>query len=154
MAQVQRKLQQGIRQGPSRRRLLRQETTALVMRGRYREPLTADGLFAWHAWLFPTGRRGTKKITAGLCGETVQDPCRSSPAPSEMKYVHYEAPKADRLDAEIKESLDWFQGGRAMDSVVKAGLAHLWFVATHPFDDANRRIARAIADMALARNSP
>jgi Fic family protein len=66
--------------------------------------------------------------------------------------VHYEAPPAARLAAEMKAFLDWFNGEAAIDPVLKAAVAHLWFVTVHPFDDGNGRIARAIADMALARS--
>jgi len=76
--------------------------------------------------------------------------------PMGKEHVHFEAPKADRLPGEMKSFLDWFEGNDPIDSVLKAGLAHLWSVTMHPFDDGNGRIARAIADMALARseNSP
>src|SRR5204863_7104125 len=68
------------------------------------------------------------------------------------EHVHYEAPKADLLDREMTSFLDWFEGEKKIDPLLRAGLAHLWFVTIHPFDDGNGRIARAIADMALARS--
>ena len=76
--------------------------------------------------------------------------------PMGKERIHFEAPKAGRLPGEMRSFLDWFEGQDAIDPVLKAGLAHLWFVTIHPFDDGNGRIARAIADIALARseNSP
>ena len=71
--------------------------------------------------------------------------------PVGRQRVHFEAPAADRLDAEMARFLAWFNGDAALDPVVKAALAHFWFVTIHPFDDGNGRIARAVADMALAR---
>jgi Fic family protein len=68
------------------------------------------------------------------------------------EHIHYEAPKAERLDQEMKSFLEWFEGNKPIDQVLVAALAHLWFVTIHPFDDGNGRIARAIADMALARS--
>jgi len=72
--------------------------------------------------------------------------------PVGKEHVHFEAPKADRLDREMKSFLDWFERDETNDPVLHAGLAHLWFVTIHPFDDGNGRITRAIADMALARS--
>ena len=116
------------------------------------EPLTAERLFQWHAALFPTGRNewghrlrvgkwrddsgGRMEIVSGAFGH---------------EKVHYVAPPADRLDAEMSAFLEWFNGSHALDPVVKAAIAHLWFVAIHPFGDGNGRITRAIADMTLAR---
>ena len=121
----------------------------------YNQPLTSKRLFAWHASLFPTGHSGMTRIKAGAWrGST--GPIQVVSGPMGKEHVHFEAPKADRLPGEMRSFLDWFEGEKAIDPVLRAGLAHLWFVTIHPFDDGNGRIARAIADMALARseNSP
>ncbi|MFN7129189.1 MAG: Fic family protein [Brevundimonas sp.] len=116
----------------------------------YAQPLTAERLFAWHAALFPTGRSGMTKITVGDWRTPDGDPMQVVSGPVGRERVHYEAPAADRLDAEIGTLLHWFETA-SPDPVLKAGVAHLWFVTNHPFDDGNGRIARAIADLALAR---
>jgi Fic family protein len=122
----------------------------------HNQPLTAERLFAWHASLFPTGRSGMTKIRAGTWREDSTGPMQVVSGPMGQEHVHFEAPRADRVAGEMKSFLDWFEAGQAVDPVLKAGVAHLWFVTIHPFDDGNGRIARAIADMALARseNSP
>jgi Fic family protein len=117
---------------------------------RAREPLTAGRLFAWHAALFPTGRRGMHAVTVGAWRRDEAGPMRVVSGP-EGRRVHFEAPAADRLPAETAAFLAWFESGPPIDGVVKAGLAHFWFVTLHPFDDGNGHLARAIADMALAR---
>jgi Fic family protein len=119
---------------------------------KYKEPLTNERLFGWHAAMFPTGRSGMTKITVGAWRDDKSGPMQVVSGPVGRQKVHYEAPAAVRLDAEMKSFLDWFGGEGAIDPVLKAGIAHLWFVTIHPFDDGNGRIARAIADMALARS--
>ena len=119
---------------------------------RYDQLLTAERLFAWHAALFPTGRSGMKRIRVGMWRDDSNGHMQVVSGPLGREYVHYEAPAAARLDAEMAAFFDWFNGENETDWVVKAGLAHLWFVAVHPFEDGNGRIARAIADMALARS--
>lgn len=116
----------------------------------YVQPLSADRLFGWHAALFPTGRSGLTKITVGAWRTPDGDPMQVVSGPVGRERVHYEAPAADRLDAEMTAFLHWFETATP-DTVLKAGVAHLWFVTNHPFDDGNGRIARAIADLALAR---
>jgi Fic family protein len=116
----------------------------------YAHPLTADRLFGWHAALFPTGHSGMTKITVGAWRAPDGDPMQVVSGPVGRERVHYEAPAADRLDAEMTAFLQWFETATP-DPVLKAGVAHLWFVTNHPFDDGNGRIARAIADLALAR---
>ena len=82
-----------------------------------------------------------------------KDPCRCFPAPSDTKRVHFQAPPAALLDGEMSRFLQWANGaGDGTDPVLRAALAHLWFVTIHPFDDGNGRIARAIADWLLARS--
>jgi Fic family protein len=118
----------------------------------YDQPLTAERLFAWHASLFPTGRSGMSRIRVGAWRDDSRGPMQVVSGPVGREHVHFEAPAARRLDQEMESFLDWFNGRNVTDWVVKAGLAHLWFVTIHPFDDGNGRIARAIADMALARS--
>jgi Fic family protein len=118
----------------------------------YQQPLTSERLFAWHASLFPTGRSGMRKIRTGGWRDDSDGPMQVVSGPMGNEHVHFEAPKAERLEGEMKSFLDWFEGDKKMDPVLRAGLAHLWFVTIHPFDDGNGRIARAIADVALARS--
>jgi len=119
----------------------------------YREPLTAKRLFAWHAALFPTGRSGMAKITVGAWRTEKSGPMQVVSGPAGRERVHFEAPVAARLDHEMRAFLRWFNGARdGIDPVIKAGIAHLWFVTIHPFEDGNGRIARAIADQQLARS--
>ena len=118
----------------------------------YDQPLTAERLFGWHATLFPTARSGMRKISTGAWRDDSTGPMQVVSGPIGKEHVHYEAPAAKRLPREMKSFLAWFNGKRESDWVVKAALAHLWFVTIHPFDDGNGRIARAIADMALARS--
>lgn len=122
----------------------------------YEQPLTKERLFAWHAAMFPTGPIGLTKIRRGAWRNDKTGPMQVVSGPMSNEHVHYGAPKAGRVPREMKAFLKWFGSGEPMDPVPKAGLAHLWFVTIHPFDDGNGRIARAIADMALARseNSP
>jgi len=118
----------------------------------YEQPLTAERLFAWHASLFPTGRSGMRRIRVGTWRDDSSGPMQVVSGGVGRERVHFEAPAAERLDPEMRGFLDWFNGNAETDWVVKAGLAHLWFVTIHPFDDGNGRIARAIADLALARS--
>jgi Fic family protein len=119
---------------------------------RYEEPLTGKRLFAWHAALFPTGRSGMSKIKVGAWRDDRTGPMQVVSGAIGKERIHYQAPGAGRLRAEMKKFLDWFNTNDATDLVLKAGVAHLWFVTVHPFDDGNGRIARAIADMVLARS--
>ena len=119
---------------------------------KYDEPLTDERLFAWHAALFPAGRSGLAKITTGAWRSDSSGPMQVVSGPIGRERVHYEAPAAKHLKAEMAEFLKWFAGDAPLDPVLKAALAHLWFVTIHPFDDGNGRIARAIADLALARS--
>jgi len=119
---------------------------------RHDAPLAAERLFCWHAALFPTGHSGMAKITIGAWRNDRSDPMQVVSGPIGRERVHYQAPAAKLLQKEIKAFLDWFNGDTTIDPVLKAGVAHLWFVTIHPFDDGNGRIARAIADQALARS--
>jgi Fic family protein len=118
----------------------------------YDRPLTARRLFDWHAALFPTGRSAMSKIRVGAWRDDAKGSMQVVSGPIGKERVHYEAPEADRVRDEMKKFLEWFEKGNSTDLVLKAGIAHLWFVTIHPFDDGNGRIARAIADMVLARS--
>ena len=118
----------------------------------YDKPLTHERLIAWQGALFPTGRSGLSKIRTGGRRDDRTGPMQVISGRAGKERVHFEALGADRIDAEMQAFLDWFESGDAMDPVLKAGLAHLWFVTIHPFDDGNGRIARGIADMALSRS--
>jgi Fic family protein len=120
--------------------------------GHFEEPLTAERLFAWHAALFPTGRNGMRKIRVGAWRDDSAGPMEVVSGPVGKERVHFTAPAAARLDREMAALLEWFNWPADSDEVLKAALAHLWFVTIHPFDDGNGRIARAISDMALARS--
>ena len=118
---------------------------------RHSKPLTRQRLFGWHASLFPTGHSGMHPITTGAWRTSESGPMRVVSGPVGRERVHFQAPDAPRIEAEMAAFLDWFNGAPAIDPVLLAGTAHLWFVTIHPFEDGNGRIARAIADMALAR---
>lgn len=122
----------------------------------FTKPISAERLFGWHAALFSTGRSGMHKIIVGAWRDDSKGPMQVVSGPIGHEKVHFEAPKAGRLDNEMRTFLDWVNANDDLDPVLRAGLAHLWFVTIHPFDDGNGRIARAIADWALARseNSP
>jgi Fic family protein len=118
----------------------------------YAQGLSEERLFAWHASLFPTGRSGMVKIQVGSWRDDSDGPMQVVSGPVGREKVHYEAPPADRIPDEMAKFLHWFEQPGDIDPLLIAGLAHLWFVTIHPFDDGNGRIARAIADMALARS--
>jgi Fic family protein len=119
---------------------------------RYQAPLDEERLFGWHAALFPTGRSGMHKIVVGAWRDnTKADPMQVVSGPMGRETVHFQAPDADTLNHEMKQFLQWFNDVHDMDPVIKAAVAHLWFVTIHPFDDGNGRIARAITDLQLAR---
>ncbi|MGD1896257.1 MAG: Fic family protein [Phormidesmis sp.] len=117
----------------------------------YAQPLTKERLFSWHAALFPTGRSGMRSITVGSWRPESVGPMQVVSGPIGKEWVHFEAPEAQRLEAEMSNFLAWFESPASVDPFVKAAIAHLWFITIHPFEDGNGRIARTIADMALAR---
>jgi Fic family protein len=119
--------------------------------GNFDEPLTESRLFAWHAALFPTGRSGMASIAVGMWRPEEAGDMKVVSGRIGRERVHFEAPVAERLGTEMQAFLEWFNGPSAVDPVLQAGVAHLWFLTIHPFEDGNGRIARAIADMALAR---
>lgn len=116
-----------------------------------KKPLSANRLFDWHAALFPTGRSGIYKITAGNWRKDETGPMQVISGALGKEKIHYQAPEAELIDKEMKVFINWFNTEDRLDPVIKAGIAHLWFITIHPFDDGNGRIARAIADMQLAR---
>ena len=118
---------------------------------RFAEPLTAERLFGWHASLFPTGRSGMHKITVGAWRPAEIGAMQVVSGAIGRENVHFEAPTAEKLESEMTALIQWFESRDEMDPVLRAALAHLWFVTIHPFEDGNGRIGRAIADMALAR---
>lgn len=113
--------------------------------------LTRERLFGWHAALFPTGYSGLHKIRLGDWRDDADGPMEVVSGPIGRQRVHYEAPPADQLELETSRFLDWVNAVTIEPPLIKAGLAHLWFVTLHPFDDGNGRIARAIGDLLLAR---
>ncbi|MEM9415169.1 MAG: Fic family protein [Planctomycetota bacterium] len=117
----------------------------------FHQPLTAERLFGWHAALFPTGRSGMFRITVGGWRTGEAGPMQVVSGPIGKERVHYQAPDAQRVPEEMERFLTWFESPPSIDPVLKAAVAHFWFVTIHPFDDGNGRIARAIADMALAQ---
>ena len=118
----------------------------------YERRLTRERLFGWHAALFPTGRSGMAQIRVGAWRDESKEPMQVISGPLGRERIHYEAPPARRVQKEMKRFLAWFEESPASDPILKAALAHLWFVTIHPFEDGNGRIARAIADMELARS--
>lgn len=114
-------------------------------------PVTRERLFGWHAALFPTGYTGMSKINVGAWRDDASGPMQVVSGPIGRQRVHFEAPPADQLEAETEGFLKWANGPSGEPALIKAGLAHLWFVTLHPFDDGNGRIARAVGDLFLAR---
>ena len=118
----------------------------------YEAELTADRLFGWHASLFLAGRSGMVKIVVDRWREnTNDDPMQVISGAMRQEKVHYQAPESALLENEMQQFMDWFNNEMNLDPVIKAGIAHLWFLTIHPFDDGNGRISRAIADMQLSR---
>lgn len=113
--------------------------------------LTIDRLLGWHAALFPAGYSGITQIRAGAFRNDARGSMQVVSGPIGRQRVHFEAPPADCLVAEMARFLEWANGRKTDHPILKAGLGHLWFVTLHPFDDGNGRIARAIGDLLLAR---
>jgi len=119
---------------------------------KFREPLTTDRLFSWHSALFPGGRSGMHKIIVGSWRDNaIDDPMQVVSGPMGNEHVHFKAPDSAVLNKEMKLFLAWFNESTDTNALLKAALAHLWFVTIHPFDDGNGRLARTITDMLLAR---
>ncbi|NDP40306.1 MAG: Fic family protein [Rhodoferax sp.] len=119
--------------------------------GRFDQALTPERLFGWHAALFPTGYSGMARIRVGAWRDDAAGPMQVVSGYAGREKVHYRAPPAHTLAAETDNFLQWFNADTKGDALIKAGLAHLWLVTLHPFDDGNGRISRAVGDMALAR---
>lgn len=116
----------------------------------YMQPLTAERFFNWHAALFPTGRSGVYKITVADWRQGAEPMQVISGAMGKEK-IHYQAPDSDHVPYQMNLFLEWVNGNQKIDPVLKAAIAHLWFVTIHPFDDGNGRISRTITDLFLAR---
>jgi len=114
-------------------------------------PLTADRLFDWHAALFPTGRSGMYKITVADWRKDTTGPMQVVSGAMGKEKVHFQAPNSDLVEKEMTRFIDWFNNSK-IDLVIKAAIAHLWFVTIHPFEDGNGRITRALTDMLLAQS--
>ena len=114
-------------------------------------PVTRERLFGWHAALFPTGYSGLSKLQVGDWRDDAGGPMQVVSGRIGRERVHFEAPPAQRLEAEMDRFLNWVNGPPREPALIRAGLGHLWFVTLHPFDDGNGRIARAIGDLLLAR---
>ena len=115
----------------------------------YNKPLTHDRLFGWHNVLFPTGLSGLYRIDVGKYRTGDMQVVSGAMG---KERVHYQAPSAQRVSQEMERFLSWVNNNDDLDAVLKAAIAHLWFVSIHPFDDGNGRIARALTDMLLARS--
>ena len=120
--------------------------------GKYDETLTIERLHGWHAALFPTGYSGMHKISVAKWRNDSDGPMQVVSGAVGREKMHYEAPPAERVQQEIEAFVEWFNTNNETAPLLKAALAHLWFVTIHPFDDGNGRIARAIADMVLSRS--
>ena len=116
------------------------------------KPLTADRLFDWHAALFPTGRSGMYKITVADWRRDTTGPMQVVSGAMGKEKVHFQAPDSSLVKKEMDLFLDWFNKNYKIDLVIKAAIAHLWFVTIHPFEDGNGRITRALTDLLLAQS--
>lgn len=116
------------------------------------KPLSAERLFNWHAALFPTGRSRMYKITVANRRSDSTGPMQVVSGAMGKEKVHYQAPDSSLLESEMSRFLDWFNKRTELDLVLKAAVAHFWFVTIHPFEDGNGRIARALTDMLLAQS--
>jgi Fic family protein len=119
---------------------------------KFRERLTKERLFDWHAHLFPEVRKTVDKFRVGAWRDDSQGPMQVVSGPIGRHKVHYEAPAAALIESEMRRFLKWLDGNEQEDPLLKAAIAHLWFVTIHPFEDGNGRIGRAIAEMCLARS--
>ena len=137
---------------PAERRVEGVVEMILDATGKYDAPLNDKRMFGWHAALFPAGRSGMRRISVGAWRDDKSGPMQVVSGPPQRERVHFQAPAAKRLTREMHDFLQWFNARPDIDPVLKAAIAHLWFVTIHPFDDGNGRIARAISDMALARS--
>jgi len=116
------------------------------------KPLTAERLFDWHAALFPMGRSGIFKITVADWRKDTFGQMQVVSGAAGREKVHFQAPDADLIEMEMNRFIKWFNEENKIDLVIKAAIAHLWFVTIHPFQDGNGRITRALTDMLLAQS--
>lgn len=116
------------------------------------KPLTAERLFDWHAALFPTGRSGMYRIIVADWRKDTTGPIQVVSGAMGKEKVHFQAPDSSLIENEMRQFLEWFNKNEKTDLVIKAAIAHLWFVTIHPFDDGNGRITRALTDMLLAQS--
>lgn len=117
----------------------------------YDKSLTVERLHKWHSALFPAGHSGMYKIITGDWRNDYNGPMQVVSGSIGKSKIHYQAPDATLISNEMAKCLEWINNSQSIDLVVKAGVAHLWFITIHPFEDGNGRIARAITDMILAR---
>ena len=119
----------------------------------YSRELSPEILYGWHAALFPTGYSGFHKLLIGAFRNDADGPMQIVSGPIGREKVHYEAPGAGQIHHEIRAFLSWWQTSfNKMDGIIRSAVAHLWFVAIHPFEDGNGRLARTLTDMALAQD--
>ena len=136
---------------PSDRRIDGVVDVVLDATRNFDQPLTRERLFGWHAALFPTGYSGRMRITMAAWRTDASGPMEVVSGPVGREKMHFTAPPASTLPAQTDAFLKWFKAAPVGDALIKAGLAHLWLVTLHPFDDGNGRLSRAVSDMALAR---
>ncbi len=118
----------------------------------YKLKLSHARLYKWQSALFPTGYSGLSKITVGAFRKGIKGPMQIVSGAMGKETVHFVAPSASKVPNEMKQFLKWFNSDSSLDPVIKAAIAHLWFLTIHPFDDGNGRIARALTDMMLTRS--
>lgn len=118
----------------------------------FSDKLTSERLFNWHAALFPSGRSGMYPITVGNWRTDKKGPMQVVSGAFGKEKIHFQAPDSSKIPAEMALFLDWLNTNESLDSVIKAGVAHLWLLTIHPFDDGNGRIARAVTDLLMARS--
>ncbi len=118
---------------------------------KFNNKLSKERLFDWHFSLFPTGRSGMYKIKVGNWRGDTTGPMQVVSGAMGKEKVHFEAPNSELIEKEMVLFLNWVNSNEKIEPVIKAGIAHLWFITIHPFEDGNGRISRAITDMLLAR---
>jgi Fic family protein len=118
----------------------------------YDKELNVERLYSWHSSLFPTEKSGMYKIRTGKWRDDSKGPMQVVSGAIGKEKLHFQAPPASRIENEMRIFLDWFNLDQSTDLVIKAAIAHVWFVTIHPFEDGNGRISRALSDMILARS--
>ncbi len=118
----------------------------------YSKKMTPERIWGWHAALFPTGYSGMVKMSVGQWRDDVKGPMQVVSGPIGKEKVHFEAPPVKKLDKEMQTFISWINAKNQLDGIIRAGLAHIWFVTIHPLDDGNGRIARTLTDMLLAKD--